>query len=55
MATTDVHKVPQTIISRCQRFDFLPITNEVVKARLQEILKAESVKIDESSLDLIAS
>ena len=55
MATTDVHKVPQTIISRCQRFDFLPITNEVVKARLQEILKAESVKIDESSLELIAS
>ena len=55
MATTDVHKVPQTIISRCQRFDFLPITNEVIKARLQEILKAESVKIDESSLELIAS
>ena len=55
MATTDVHKVPQTIISRCQRFDFLPITNEVVKARLQEILKAESVKIDESSLELIAA
>ena len=55
MATTDVHKVPQTIISRCQRFDFLPITNEVVKARLQEILKAESVKIDESSLGLIAA
>jgi len=55
MATTDIHKVPQTIISRCQRFDFLPITNEVVKSRLQEILEAESVKIDESSLDLIAS
>jgi len=55
MATTDVHKVPQTIISRCQRFDFLPITNKIVKSRLQEILKAESVKIDESSLELIAS
>ena len=55
MATTDIHKVPQTIISRCQRFDFLPITNEVIKNRLKHILKAESVKIDDSSLDLIAS
>jgi len=55
MATTDIHKVPQTIISRCQRFDFLPITNEVIKDRLKHILKAESVKIDDSSLDLIAS
>ena len=55
MATTDVHKVPQTIISRCQRFDFLPITNEVIKERLKHILKVESVKIDDSSLDLIAS
>ena len=55
MATTDVHKVPQTIISRCQRFDFLPITNEIIKERLKHILKVESVKIDDSSLDLIAS
>ena len=55
MATTDIHKVPQTIISRCQRFDFLQITNEVIKNRLKHILKAESVKIDDSSLDLIAS
>jgi len=54
MATTDIHKVPQTIISRCQRFDFLPMTNQVVKERLEYILKEESVKIDDESLELIA-
>ncbi len=54
MATTDIHKVPQTIISRCQRFDFLPMTNQIIKERLQYISKEESVKIDDESLDLIA-
>ena len=54
MATTDIHKVPQTIISRCQRFDFLPMTNQVIRERLQYISKEESVKIDDESLDLIA-
>jgi DNA polymerase-3 subunit gamma/tau len=55
MATTDIHKVPQTIISRCQRFDFLPMTNTVIKDRLKHILEVESVKIDDASLELIAS
>ncbi|MDG1900421.1 MAG: DNA polymerase III subunit gamma/tau [Candidatus Marinimicrobia bacterium] len=55
MATTDIHKVPQTIISRCQRFDFLPMTNAVIKDRLNHILKIESVKIDDTSLELIAT
>lgn len=55
MATTDIHKVPQTIISRCQRFDFLPMTNTVIKDRLKHILKVESVKIDDTSLELIAN
>ena len=54
MATTDIHKVPQTIISRCQRFDFLPMTTKVIKDRLKYILDVESVKIDDSSLELIA-
>ena len=55
MATTDIHKVPQTIISRCQRFDFLPMTNTVIKDRLNHILKVESVDIDDASLELIAN
>ena len=52
MATTDIHKVPQTIISRCQRFDFLPMTNTVIKDRLNHILEVESVEIDDTSLEL---
>ena len=55
LATTDVHKVPQTIISRCQRFDFLPLSNETIKDRLKFIADSESKSIDEKSLLLIAS
>ena len=55
LATTDVHKVPQTIISRCQRFDFLPLTNKIISERLAFISKEESHKIETQSLLLIAS
>lgn len=55
LATTDVHKVPQTIISRCQRFDFLPLTNKIISERLEFIAKEESQKIQPQSLSLIAS
>ena len=37
LATTDVHKVPQTIISRCQRFDFLPLSNTTISDRLKSV------------------
>ena len=54
LATTEIHKVPQTIISRCQRFDFarLPIQNIIEKLIL--IAKAEKVKIDQEALEMIA-
>jgi DNA polymerase III subunit gamma/tau len=54
LATTEIHKVPQTIISRCQRFDFvrLPIKNIVEKLSL--IAKSEKIKIDADSLEMIA-
>ena len=55
LATTDIHKVPQTIISRCQRFDFLPLTNKIISERLAFIAKKESQTIDSQSLSLIAS
>ena len=55
LATTDIHKVPQTIISRCQRFDFLPLTNETISDRLKFIAQSESQSIDDKSLSLIAS
>ncbi len=53
-ATTDVHKVPLTIISRCQRFDFRRIEMSVIKNRLKEIANAEGIEIDDLALTLIA-
>ncbi|HEX8974418.1 MAG TPA: DNA polymerase III subunit gamma/tau [Patescibacteria group bacterium] len=54
LATTEIHKVPETIISRCQRFDFtrLPIDNIVEKLSL--IAKSEKVTIDKEALEMIA-
>ncbi len=54
LATTEIHKVPETIISRCQRFDFvrLPIQNIIEKLSL--IAKNEKIKIDKDSLEMIA-
>ncbi len=54
LATTEIHKVPETIISRCQRFDFarLPIENIIEKLTL--IAKNEKVKIDKDALEMIA-
>jgi len=53
-ATTDVHKVPLTIISRCQRFDFRRIEMSVIKKLLKGIAEAEKIKIDDMALTLIA-
>ncbi len=53
-ATTDVHKVPLTIISRCQRFDFRRIEMYAIKKLLNEIAVAEGIIIDDMALTLIA-
>ncbi len=53
-ATTDVHKVPLTIISRCQRFDFRRIEISTIKNHLNKIAKSENIDIDDKSLTLIA-
>ena len=50
LATTDIHKVPSTIISRCQRFDFNRITSSVILKRLSEILEDENITSDQESL-----
>lgn len=54
LATTEIHKVPETILSRCQRFDFarLPIQNIIEKLSL--IAKSEKIKIEKSALEMIA-
>jgi DNA polymerase-3 subunit gamma/tau len=53
-ATTEVHKLPMTILSRCQRFDFRRISVEEIVANLKEISRAEGVTIDEDALLIIA-
>ncbi|MDD3646042.1 MAG: DNA polymerase III subunit gamma/tau [Candidatus Gracilibacteria bacterium] len=53
LATTETHKVPETIISRCQRYDFKRGSYEELKNRLTYIAKKEKVQIDEKSLDYI--
>lgn len=53
-ATTDVHKLPLTIISRCQRFDFRRIQLDVIKEQLSTIAKAEGIEIDDKTLTTIS-
>ena len=54
MATTEAHKIPNTILSRCQRFDFRRIPVRDIAARLGEICQADKVKADEEALWLVA-
>ena len=53
-ATTDIHKVPATIISRCQRFDFNNIDLDTIVKRLKFILDEENIKFELESINLIA-
>ena len=54
LATTEIHKVLPTIISRCQRFDFRKLTFPEIVGRLEIVSKKEKAKIDKSALELIA-
>jgi DNA polymerase-3 subunit gamma/tau len=53
-ATTEVHKVPVTILSRCQRYDFKLIGTQVIAERLKEVLKEEKIVSDELSIATLA-
>ena len=53
-ATTDIHKVPLTIISRCQRFDFRRIQLDLIKNQLQKIADQENISIDDKTLTIIS-
>ena len=53
-ATTEIRKVPVTILSRCQRFDLRRVEPEVIAARLEQIAAAEGAKIEADGLMLIA-
>lgn len=54
LATTEPHKIPLTIISRCQRFDFKPIGNKTIMERLKVIVEAEGVSATPAALEAIA-
>lgn len=54
LATTELHKVPETILSRCQQFEFRQIPTEKIFARLREIATREGVTIEEDALREIA-
>ncbi len=55
LATTEVHKLPATILSRCQRFDFHRISSEAISHRIQYIAEKEGFTIDQSASDMIAA
>jgi DNA polymerase-3 subunit gamma/tau len=54
LATTEPHKIPLTIISRCQRFDFRRITASAIVGRMKEIVHNQNVDVEEAALDVIA-
>ena len=54
LATTDVHKVPLTIISRCQRFDFRRVPSQDIVKKLRKLSVEESVEIEDEALMLVA-
>lgn len=54
LATTEMHKIPATILSRCQRYDFRRIESSVIVSRLRHIADSEQVSIDDDALYLIA-
>jgi len=53
-ATTEVHKVPVTILSRCQRYDFKLIPTQVVHARLTDVLSREELRAEPAALSILA-
>lgn len=54
LATTEANKIPITILSRCQRYDFHRISLETIAARLQELMDAEGIRAEEKALRYVA-
>lgn len=54
LATTEVHKIPITILSRCQRYDFKRISLETIAGRLRELIQAEEIEAEDKALLYIA-
>ena len=54
LATTEVHKIPITILSRCQRYDFRRITIDTITDRLRELMETEGIQVEEKALRYVA-
>ncbi|QFJ54083.1 DNA polymerase III subunit gamma/tau [Pseudobutyrivibrio xylanivorans] len=54
LATTEVHKIPITILSRCQRYDFHRISIDTIAARLQELMDKEGVQVEDKAIRYVA-
>lgn len=54
LATTEAHKIPITILSRCQRYDFKRISIQTITSRLMELMKIEQVNVEEKAIRYIA-
>jgi len=54
LATTEVHKIPITIMSRCQRYDFKRITIETIAARLRDLMEKEGIEVEERAIQYVA-
>ena len=54
LATTEMHKIPITILSRCQRYDFRRITIDTIAARLRELMETEQIQVEGKALRYIA-
>ena len=54
LATTEAHKIPITILSRCQRYDFRRISIDTISARLMDLMEKEQVKVEEKAIRYIA-
>lgn len=54
LATTEVHKIPVTILSRCQRYDFKRISIDTIASRLRDLMDEENIEIEDKALQYIA-
>ena len=54
LATTEAHKIPITILSRCQHYDFKRISIETITARMQELMDTEQIEVEDKALRYIA-
>lgn len=54
LATTEAHKIPITILSRCQRYDFHRISIETIAQRLSQLMQAENIQVEEKAIRYVA-